>query len=54
MGGVYCAGVFGVPTLSYLPWSIMNYASVVVLVVFGFTGLTMAPRKREDETQIGS
>jgi NhaC family Na+:H+ antiporter len=54
MGGVYCAGVFGVPTLSYAPWAIMNYASVVVLVIYGFTGWTMAPKTREDETQIGS
>jgi NhaC family Na+:H+ antiporter len=54
MGGVYCAGVFGVPTLSYAPWAIMNYASVVVLIIFGFTGWTMAPKTREDETQIGS
>jgi hypothetical protein len=32
----------------------MNYASVVVLVIYGLTGFTMAPRKRQDETQIGS
>ena len=54
MGGVFCAGVLGVPTLSYLPWAIMNYASVVVLAIYGFTKFTMAPRIREDETQIGS
>jgi len=54
MGGVFCAGVFAVPTLSYLPWAIMNYASVIILAVFGFTKITMAPRIREDETQIGS
>jgi NhaC family Na+:H+ antiporter len=54
MGGVYCAGVFGVPTLSYLPWSIMNYTSVIVLVIYGITGFTMAPRINDDETQIGS
>jgi len=54
MGGVFCAGVFGIPTLTYLPWSIMNYASVIILAVYGFTNFTMAPRIREDETQIGS
>ena len=32
----------------------MNYASVVLLAVYGFTGFTMAPRVREDETQAGS
>jgi len=40
--------------LTYLPWSIMNYASVIILAVYGFTNFTMAPRIREDETQIGS
>jgi hypothetical protein len=44
----------GVPTLSYLPWAIMNYASVAILILFGATGFTMAGRKREDETQAGS
>ncbi|NIM91013.1 MAG: Na+/H+ antiporter NhaC [Candidatus Aminicenantes bacterium] len=54
MAGVYITGVLGVPTLSYLPWAIMNYASVAILAVYGFTKFTMAPKIREDETQIGS
>jgi NhaC family Na+:H+ antiporter len=54
MAGVYISGTIGVPTLSYLPWAIMNYASVAILILFGATGFTMAARKREDETQAGS
>jgi len=54
MAGVYITGTIGVSTFSYLPWAIMNYASVFILIVFGFTGFTMAPKIREDETQIGS
>ena len=54
MAGVYITGTLGVPTLSYLPWAFMNYLSVGMLVLFGFTGWTMAPRLREDETQAGS
>lgn len=54
MAGVYITGTLGVPTFSYLPWAIMNYVSVIILAIFGFTGFTMAPRIREDETQIGS
>lgn len=54
MAGVYITGTLGVPTFAYLGWSIMNYVSVAVLIFFGFTGLTMAKRKREDETQPGS
>jgi NhaC family Na+:H+ antiporter len=54
MAGVYITGTIGVPTLSYLPWAFMNYLSVLLLLAYGFTGFTMAPRTREDETQIGS
>jgi len=54
MAGVYITGTLGVPTFAYLGWAIMNYVSVAVLIIFGFTGLTMAKRKREDETQPGS
>ncbi|HHF51887.1 MAG TPA: Na+/H+ antiporter NhaC [Candidatus Aminicenantes bacterium] len=54
MAGVYITGTIGVSTFSYLPWAFMNYISVAFLAVFGFTGFTMASKKREDETQIGS
>ena len=54
MAGVYITGTLGVSTFSYLPWAFMNYLSVAVLILFGFTKWTMAPRKREDETQAGS
>ncbi len=54
MAGVYIMGALGVPVLSYLPWAITNWAAIIILSVFGFTGFTMAPKIREDETQIGS
>jgi NhaC family Na+:H+ antiporter len=54
MAGVYITGTIGVPTFSYLPWAFMNYISVVILAIYGFTKFTMAPRVREDETQAGS
>ena len=54
MAGVYITGTIGIPTFTYLPWAIMNYAAVAILAVYGFTKFTMAPRIREDETQIGS
>jgi NhaC family Na+:H+ antiporter len=54
MAGVYITGTIGVSTFSYLPWAVMNYVSVIILAVFGFTGFTMASRIREDETEIGS
>ncbi len=54
MAGVYITGTIQVSTFSYLPWAIMNYVSVIILAIFGFTKFTMAPKIREDETQIGS
>lgn len=54
MAGVYITGTIGVSTFTYLPWAFMNYISVFFLIAFGFTGFSMAPKIREDETQIGS
>jgi len=54
MAGVYITGTIGVGPFTYLPWAIMNYGSVAVLILFGITKFTMAPRVREDETQPGS
>jgi NhaC family Na+:H+ antiporter len=54
MAGVYVTGTIGVPVLQYVPWAIMNYAAVIILAIYGFTGFTMAPKIRDDETQIGS
>jgi NhaC family Na+:H+ antiporter len=54
IAGVYMATTMGVPTFTYLPWAIMNYASVLLLALYGVTGFTMARRIREDETEIGS
>ena len=54
MAGVYVAGVLGVPVVAYLPFAFMNYFSVLLLVLYGGTGFTMARRIRDDETQVGS
>ncbi len=54
MAGVYITATLGVSTFTYAPWALMNYIAVIILAVFGFTKFTMAPKIREDETQIGS
>jgi NhaC family Na+:H+ antiporter len=54
MAGVYITGTLGVSTFSYAPWAIMNYVAVIILALYGFTNFTMAPKIRDDETQIGS
>jgi NhaC family Na+:H+ antiporter len=54
MAGVYITGALGVPVFSYLPWAIALYAAIFILGLYGFTGFTMAPKIRDDETQAGS
>lgn len=54
MAGVYITGTLGVNTFSYLPYAFSNYLAVFILALFGFTGWTMAPKIREDETKPGS
>ena len=54
MAGVYVSGALGVSVVSYLPWAIGNYAAIVILAIYGYTGFTMAPRIRDDETRAGS
>lgn len=54
MAGVYITGALGVSVLSYLPWAITNWAALFILALYGFSGFTMAPKIREDETQAGS
>jgi len=54
MAGVYISGILGVPVTAYMPFAFMNYFSVLLLVLYGLTGFTMARRTREDETRIGS
>ncbi|MGC9363444.1 MAG: Na+/H+ antiporter NhaC [Fidelibacterota bacterium] len=54
MAGVYITGTIGVSTFAYLPYAFMNYISVVILMVFGITTITMAPKINDDETIPGS
>ncbi len=54
MAGVYITGTMGVSTFEYLPYAFMNYVSIIVLAIFGFTKITMAPKIRDDETIPGS
>ena len=54
IAGAFMSGTLGVPVLSYAPWAIFNYAGIACTLFVGFTGLTMAARRQEDETQPGS
>jgi NhaC family Na+:H+ antiporter len=52
--GTFMAGTLGVATLSYLPWAVMNWTGIVVALTLAATGIGIAPRVRDDETQPGS
>ncbi|MGD2069270.1 MAG: Na+/H+ antiporter NhaC [Gemmatimonadota bacterium] len=52
--GTFMAGTLGVPTVSYLPWAVMNWTGVLVALTLAATGVGIAPRVREDETRPGS
>jgi len=54
MAAVFMSGTLGVSTLDYLPWTFMNYIGFLFALLYGFTGIGIAPKVREDETQPGS
>lgn len=54
MAGIYMSGTLGVATLDYVPWAFMCYLGIVFAIIYGFTGIGIAPQKREDETIPGS
>ncbi len=54
IAGAFMSGALGVPVTAYAPWAIFCYAGIGFTLLAGFTGFTMAPRKRDDETQPGS
>ncbi|MCP4896920.1 MAG: Na+/H+ antiporter NhaC [bacterium] len=54
IAGVFMAGTLGVETLQYLPWAVMCYLSFVMALIYGFTGIGIAPRINDDETVPGS
>jgi NhaC family Na+:H+ antiporter len=48
--GLFMAATLGVPTLTYLPWTVMNYTGFLFALLYGATGFAIAPRKRDDES----
>jgi len=54
IAGVYMAGTLGVPTLEYAPWAVMCYTGFLFALLYGFTGIGIAPRRSDDETLPGS
>ena len=54
IAGVFMSGTLGVGTLAYAPWAVMCYLGFVFALLYGWTGVGIAARKREDETAPGS
>lgn len=40
--GVFLAGVFGLPVVAYLPYAFFCYLSLILTLVYGFTGFTIS------------
>jgi NhaC family Na+:H+ antiporter len=54
MAGVYMSGTLGVSTLDYLPWAFMCWMGMFFAVFYGYTGIGLAEKLVDDETQPGS
>lgn len=54
IAGAFMSGTLGVPVTHYAPWAVFCYAGIGFTLLAGCTGLTVAARKNEDETQPGS
>jgi NhaC family Na+:H+ antiporter len=48
-GGVYMAGVLGVPTLAYAPYYFLGFLSPLILILMGLTGWRIS-RKHQETT----
>jgi NhaC family Na+:H+ antiporter len=54
MAAVFMSGTLGIPTLEYLPWTFMNFLGFIFALIYGFTGIGISEKRREDETSPGS
>ncbi|MFO7769457.1 MAG: Na+/H+ antiporter NhaC [bacterium] len=52
--GVFMAATLDVSTTAYIPWAVMNYTGFLFALLYGATGIGIAPRVREDQTLPGS
>ncbi|MCC5833282.1 MAG: Na+/H+ antiporter NhaC [Opitutales bacterium] len=54
IAGVFMAATLNVPVISYAPWAILCYTGFIFAIIYGYTGIGIAPKIRDDETQPGS
>ncbi len=46
VAGTYMAATLGVPTVSYLPWAVLCYSSMIFAIIYGYTGFGIAKIKK--------
>ena len=47
--GVFLAGILGVPVIDYVPYAFFCYLSLLLTLVFGFTGITISKSETQEE-----
>lgn len=52
--GAFMSATLGVSALAYLPFAFMNLINPVVSIMYGFTGITMAPLDEESRAQLAA
>jgi NhaC family Na+:H+ antiporter len=52
--GVFMAATLGVPTPEYAPWAMLCYGGFIMALFYGYTGIGIAPRKSDNETEPGN
>jgi NhaC family Na+:H+ antiporter len=54
IAGAFVSSTLGVRVGDYAPWAVFCYAGFALTLGAGFTGIAVARRKGDDETQVGS
>ena len=49
--GVFLAGILGVPVIEYLPYAFFCYFSLILTLIFGFTGLTISKADPQEHAE---
>jgi NhaC family Na+:H+ antiporter len=54
IAGAFMSGTLGVSVSEYAPWAVFCYVGFALTIAAGFSGISIAPRIRDDESQQGS
>jgi len=54
IAAVFMSGTLGVDTITFAPWAVFCYTGFLFALFYGFTGIGIAKRIREDESKPGS